>query len=73
MAYVDILSLLTTAVPNLLPKMCSKVNDRNLAFGFGLIPKLKTNIAETFGPVTNQYIPYANHYNSQFVYFLPTF
>ena len=55
MAYVDILSLLTTAVPNLLPKMCSKVNDRNLAFGFGLIPKLKTNMAEIFELVTNQH------------------
>ena len=51
MANVDILSLLTTAVP----KMCNKVNDRILAFGFGLILKLRPNMAETFGPVTNLY------------------
>ena len=48
MANVDILSLLNTAVP----KMCNKVNDRNQAFGFGLIPKLKPNMAKTFGLVT---------------------
>ena len=47
--YVDILSVLTTAVP----KMCNKVNDRILVFGFGLI--LIPNMTETFGPVTTQH------------------